>query len=190
MILGEKIKSIRKSFGFTQEELAEKLNVSRQAIAKWEMEGGMPDTENLKALSKLFGVSIVSLLDNDADMPLAVLHQEINIRDFGKGINEQQKNVINKNFDKNWKVYMLSSDVKPFSVEDIVETLTTGLSELPNVIKAFKEFHYLAVKDNYKLFVTVTKNMIDIKTLPSNIDIKKFELDNRIYTSISELARD
>ena len=38
-----------------------------------------------------------------------------------------------------------------FSVEDIVETLTTGLSELPNVIKAFKEFHYLAVKDNYKL---------------------------------------
>ena len=190
MILGEKIKSIRKSFGFTQEELAEKLNVSRQAIAKWEMEGGMPDTENLKALSKLFGVSIDSLLDNDADMPLVLLHQEINISDFGKGINEQQKNVINKNFDKNWKVYVLTSDLKFLSAEDIIETITYGISELPNVIKAFKEFHYLAVKDNYRLFVTVTKNMIDIKTLPSDTNIKKFELDNRVYSSISELARD
>lgn len=189
-MLGEKIKSIRKSFGFTQEELAEKLNVSRQAIAKWEIEGGVPDTENLKALSKLFGVSIDSLLDNDKDMSFVVLHQEIDIKEYGKGINEQQKNVINKNFDKSWKVYILTSDTKPFSAEDIIETITNGLSEIPNVIKAFKEFHYLAVKDNYRLFVTVNKNMIDIKTLPSNIDIKKFELDNRIYTSISELARD
>lgn len=64
MDLGNKIKQIRKRFGLTQEVLAEKLNVSRQAIAKWEIGKGMPDVENLQAMSNLFGISIDALLDH------------------------------------------------------------------------------------------------------------------------------
>ena len=64
MMLGEKIKSIRKSFGFTQEELAEKLNVSRQAITKWENDNGLPDVTNLQELSKVFGLTVDYLLNN------------------------------------------------------------------------------------------------------------------------------
>ena len=63
MILGEKIKSIRKSFGFTQEELAEKLNVSRQTISKWETSVTIPDADNIVAISKLFNITTDELLD-------------------------------------------------------------------------------------------------------------------------------
>lgn len=62
--LGEKLKSARKDAGLTQEQLAVKLMVSRQAITKWETDKGMPDLENLKSLSQLLGVSIDYLLDN------------------------------------------------------------------------------------------------------------------------------
>ncbi len=61
-MLGEKIKSLRKKKKLTQEELAAEIGVSRQAIAKWETEGGMPDIENLKALSDYFDVSIDELV--------------------------------------------------------------------------------------------------------------------------------
>ena len=62
MNFAEKIKALRKQFKFSQEQLAEKLNVSRQAITKWETEGGLPDIENLMAIALLFSVSIDELL--------------------------------------------------------------------------------------------------------------------------------
>lgn len=189
MDLSEKIKEIRKKFGLTQEELAEKLNVSRQAVAKWEMGNGVPDTENLKSISRLFGTSIDSLLDNETDIPLMILHQEINLKDNGKGINEQYINLLNKNFDESWKIYILTFDNKAFGVEDIVDTLTFGLSSIGNIISAFKSTHYLVVKDNHKLFVTITKNSMDIKSLNSNTNIKKFNLENKTYYNIGELKR-
>lgn len=62
MLFSEKLKLFRTSIGLTQEELAEKLNVSRQAITKWEAGDGMPDIENLKQLSELFNVTIDELV--------------------------------------------------------------------------------------------------------------------------------
>ena len=51
MTLGQKLKEIRKRFGLSQEQLAEIMNVSRQAITKWENDTGIPDTSNLLELS-------------------------------------------------------------------------------------------------------------------------------------------
>ena len=64
MTLGEKIKEARKQAGLSQEQLSEKLGVSRSAVAKWETDKGIPDVENLKALSSMLSVSIDFLLDN------------------------------------------------------------------------------------------------------------------------------
>ena len=66
MTIGEKIKQIRKDRGLTQEQLAEELIVSRAAVAKWENDNGVPDIDNLKKLSELFGMSIDELVDNSA----------------------------------------------------------------------------------------------------------------------------
>ena len=61
-MLGSKIQQLRKSNGMSQEELASKLTISRQAISKWELGESMPDTENIVQLSKLFGVTTDFLL--------------------------------------------------------------------------------------------------------------------------------
>ena len=65
MTFAEKLKSIRKQAGFSQESLAEKLGVSRQAVTKWETDAGIPDIENLMAISTLFDISIDELLSNE-----------------------------------------------------------------------------------------------------------------------------
>ncbi len=62
MQLGEKIKQLRKEKGYSQEKLAELLGVSRQAVTKWENDTGIPDIENLIALSKVFELSVDELL--------------------------------------------------------------------------------------------------------------------------------
>lgn len=65
MKLADKILNLRKMYGMSQEDLAEKLNVTRQAISRWEMGTVQPDTPNVLHLSKLFGVTTDFLLNDD-----------------------------------------------------------------------------------------------------------------------------
>ena len=65
MTFGEKLLELRKQNNFSQEELAEKLGVSRQAISRWESGETMPDSPNLLQISNLFGVSADYLLRDD-----------------------------------------------------------------------------------------------------------------------------
>ena len=62
MKLSEKIRTLRKNAGFSQEQLGEKINVSRQAITKWERGDGIPDIYNLVALSNLFSITLDELM--------------------------------------------------------------------------------------------------------------------------------
>lgn len=61
----EKIKEVRKEIGFSQEKFAERINVSRQAVTKWEGGESYPDIEKLIEISKVFKVSIDSLLKDE-----------------------------------------------------------------------------------------------------------------------------
>lgn len=65
MKLGKKILELRKKKGYSQEELGERINVTRQTISNWELGETTPNTEQLKMLSKEFDISIDELLDND-----------------------------------------------------------------------------------------------------------------------------
>ncbi len=62
MTTGEKLATCRRDKGWTQEQLAEKLQVSRQSVSRWEMDGAFPETDKLVRLSRLFGCSIDYLL--------------------------------------------------------------------------------------------------------------------------------
>ena len=62
MILADKIIEERKRNGWSQEELADQLGVSRQAVSKWESGASDPSTTNLIALAKLYGVAAEDLL--------------------------------------------------------------------------------------------------------------------------------
>ena len=73
-MLSEKIRELRRKSGLSQEELADKLDVSRQAVSKWETGSAVPTTETLVQLADFFGVSLDFLLrDNAPEMPGVLL---------------------------------------------------------------------------------------------------------------------
>lgn len=65
MLFNDKLKQLRGEYNLTQEELAERLDVSRQAITKWESGEGTPDVENLKQLAILFSTTLDDLIMED-----------------------------------------------------------------------------------------------------------------------------
>ena len=77
MTLGKKLKEARKQAGLSQEQLSEKLGVSRSAVAKWETDNGIPDVDNLKILSKLLNISIDYLLDNGEIDPHRITYHKL-----------------------------------------------------------------------------------------------------------------
>ncbi len=78
MTLFEKIYKLRRKQGLSQEELAEKLNCSRQVISKWENGTTTPDAEMLQKYSELFGVSIDYLVKEDIDEPSSIYPRDKN----------------------------------------------------------------------------------------------------------------
>ena len=85
MKLSDKITTLRKANNWTQEELAEKIDVSRQAISRWENGTALPDANNILQLSKLFDVTADYLLnedyDSDNDIPcVKEVQQELDIK--------------------------------------------------------------------------------------------------------------
>lgn len=67
----EKLICLRKKRGLTQQELAEAVNVSRQAISKWELGAAQPSTENFRSLSMFYGVPVDVLLNDALNLPEA-----------------------------------------------------------------------------------------------------------------------
>lgn len=128
MKLSEKILMLRKKMGISQEELAAKLGVSRQAVSRWEVGSAQPDASNVLQLSKLFGVTADYLLnddfDSDRDVPAVKsveqtvqykIHRIVGVGLTGLGLMG------------NFIIYIISRFVKveaPFSYFDTVEQFT------------------------------------------------------------------
>lgn len=75
MTFGTKLKQARQKAKLSQEQLAEKLSVSRSAVAKWETDKGMPDIDNLKAISQLLDISIDYLLAEDEQISFQTIKE-------------------------------------------------------------------------------------------------------------------
>lgn len=80
MEVSEQIKKCRSSMGMSQEELAEKVYVSRQTISNWETGKNYPDIHNLLLLSSLFNVSLDQLIKGDVE----IMKKEIKETDIKK----------------------------------------------------------------------------------------------------------
>lgn len=72
MNIAEKIKAVRNRAGMSQQELADKIHVSRSAVAKWESDKGLPDIDNLKAIAKLFGMTLDELVAEEDHVSCAL----------------------------------------------------------------------------------------------------------------------
>ena len=193
MTLGKKLKSARKSAGPTQEQLAEKLLVSRQAITKWEADKGMPDIENLKQLSKLLDISIDYLLDSGESIDLSVMREEINLDDYSytrkfkgrwsKKAGKKDMVVIEKY--PNAEIHGLLGKKILTKEEKITDNaigfLTDapfGIPELLNGIKNTDKEFYLINQSEKQFFVIVTDEFIESRQLAEKITDKKFSIGN------------
>ena len=192
MTLGEKLRSARKSAALTQEQLAEKLMVSRQAITKWESDKGMPDIENLRRLSKLLGVSLDYLLDDGEEIDFSVTREEINLGNYnykrsfkGRWTKKTGKKdmIVREKFPSATIRALLGTQklTRGEKIIDVIVWLTlsaVGIPELINAVKnADKEF-YLVDDEDKQYFVTVTDEFIEIRQLKEKITQKKFEIGN------------
>lgn len=186
MTLGQKLKEIRKRFGLSQEQLAEIMNVSRQAITKWENDGGMPDTGNLQELSKVFGITIDYLLSNDNELPLLVMRKELDRAKYKNKISSYDI-ILKEYFPKPWELYSLAKNEKMSKLENVLDVLTGGLTY--GTVKELSDLsvYCLAVKDNLKLLINIKDWVLEVKELPDNINQKKFAVGNKVFRNCGKI---
>lgn len=130
MTFAEKLLYLRTENGYSQETLAGMLNVSRQAISKWELGTTLPETEKIIAIGQLFGVSIDSLLvdsiplnakDNFDRLVLKFMSSAQDMEDISKQLVDIMADGIIDNEEK-------------LQVDEIIETLDS-VSKIINEIK-------------------------------------------------------
>ncbi len=158
--LPEKIKGLRRQYNLSQEQIADKIGVSRQAITKWETGGGLPDIENLISIAALFNVSVDELLSAEKlrEHSDFFLNESVTEYDID----------LSKHYD--------------FYIGDAHEVVIQGSdTEKLKVRLASKLLDKLESK--YKIKLDDRKNRIDIGV--KNIDVGKTQTQDALYIIIS-----
>ena len=192
MTLGEKLKEARKQAGLSQEQLSEKLNISRSAVAKWETDKGIPDVDNLKALSQLLDVSIDYLLNDGEDLDKAVIKEPIDLSQYGKGNRKAKKDKIVREKYPDAKINPLLAETKLTKGEKVVDNLLGfltdagfGIPRVLNVIKSVDQQYYLVERGEKQFLVLVTDEFIVSRELVQKQYAGKFEIGNMKFTKCS-----
>ena len=196
MTLGEKIKTARKQCGLSQEQLAEKMAVSRSAIAKWEGDKGIPDVSNLKALSKLLNVSVDYLLDDGENLDEAIIRETYDISEYEKGSKKEKKDRVIRSKYPDAVIYPLLGKIKLTKREKIIDNVLGFFTDAPfgtpDIINSFKnadkEF-YLVELSEKQIFVTVTDEFIESRQLAQKITTENFEIGNWRYTKCKYMVK-
>ena len=185
MTLGEKIKETRKQCGLSQEQLAEKMAVSRSAVAKWEANNGLPDVENQKALAQLLNVSVDYLLDDGEVIDEVVMREPYNLSDYGKGIKKKKKDRVIREKFPDAEIHTLLGKLKLTKSEKVIDNLLGfftdapfGTPELINNFKNMDKEFYLVEKDGKQFLVTITDEFVETRQLAKRITAEKFEIGN------------
>ena len=197
MTLGEKIKEARKQCGLSQEQLAEKMAVSRSAVAKWEANNGLPDVDNLKALAQLLNVSIDYLLDDGEVIDEVVMREPYNLSDYGKDIKKKKKDRVIREKFPDAEIHTLLGKLKLTKSEKVIDNLLGfftdapfGTPELINSFKNMDKEFYLVEKDGKQFLVTVTDEFIETRQLAKRITADKFEIGNWKFTKCAYEVKD
>lgn len=188
----EKIKEIRRKFGLSQEGLAEILNVSRQAITKWESGNGIPDVSNLQEISKVFGVPVDSLLNDESQLPLVSLKKELDKTKYSSKFSSYAE-ILEEHFPLPYEIYNLSRTRKMNVIEFIIDIFVGGSApemiypiETADVLSDLSPY-YLVKKDNIKLLVNIKNWVLEIILLPTDTNEKKFVYEKNRFRNCGKL---
>ena len=189
MTLGEKLKEARKQAGLSQEQLSEKLSVSRSAVAKWETDNGIPDVDNLKILSKLLNVSIDYLLDDGESIDELVMREPYNLAEYGKDSKGKRKDRAVRDKFPDAEIHTLLGEQKLTKGEKVIDNTLGFLFEAPfgipgliNSVKNMDKQFYLVEKGGKQFFVIATDEFIETRQLAKRVDGKKIEIGNWKFT--------
>ncbi len=189
MTLAEKLKDARKNAALSQEQLAEKLCVSRAAVAKWESGKGLPDIENLKAISKLLDVSIDYLVDDGAEMDFRVTKEQIDLDSYeviGR-CRCKEDAAVTARFPEATRINQLSLIHQLNKIEWWADFLTYGLYTMIWGLSHWKTWtghYYLVEQGARQFFVSVDKEFITATSMPKKIEKNKFYIGDRQYIRI------
>ena len=192
MKLNEKLKEYRKIFNLSQEQLAEKLNVSRQVVTKWESGIGMPEIGNLKALAELFSVSVDFLLDDEKTIEYPIIKEKYSL----------EKNNYNNRYDfavsylkerytDSGSIYVLTQteNGERNLLTKIFKFLTIGISDISYITQWLSDLAiwFIVETAKQKLLIKVTKEFIETRELSSLIDTDKFTYEKNKFVKIQKI---
>ena len=188
MTLGEKIRHSRKSCGLSQEKLAEKLCVSRSAIAKWETDKGMPDVENLKFLSRLLNVSVDYLLSDEPPADPALIRETYQLAAFGRGCRKVRKDRFMRHRFPDARICTLLGRPELTEMDRAVDStqgfLTADPFGIPEFLKSARDTQrefYLVENQTGAFFVTVTDTVAEIRPFHVDADARSFRLGSWVF---------
>ena len=183
MTFGKKLQQLRKQANLTQQELADKLNVSRQAITKWEKDSGLPDLDNIKKISLIFNVKIDDLLDykiENIKLNLDTKEEQIDKE------NSRFKNVDNfilKRFCDAESIERLTREVKLTFWQEVFDFFVgAGTLEVADIVKTGLVYSYLINQYNSDYLVLVNKDKLISKKLDSKFIEKSIVVDGYKYS--------
>lgn len=192
MTIGQKLKEIRKRFGLSQEQLAEVINVSRQAITKWENDGGLPDVTNLQELSKVFGVTVDYLLNDENQLPALSMKKVLDKEKYTSKLSSYGE-ILKEYFDESYEIYNLIREKKMNAVEFLIDLFVGGSApemiypiETADVLSDLSPY-YLVKKDNLKFLVNIKNWVLEVIELPSDTNEKKFVYGKNKFKNCGKL---
>ena len=198
MTLGEKIKKARIENGLTQEQLADKMMVSRQAITKWESDRGIPDVSNLKVLAQLLNASIDYLLDDGSTIDINVIREPIDISKYGKAL--IKKRLTDKFMLEKYptaQIKTLLPNKKLTKVERILDvflmffTSTCSFMAFYHSLTFLDREFYLVNQDNLQFLVIVNhkEGFVETRRMVETFNTRKgekFTIGDMVYLDCGE----
>ncbi len=183
MTFGEKLRDARKKAGISQEELAEKLSVSRSAVAKWETDNGLPDVGNLKAMAAVLNVSIDYLLAEDERLTFNEIRKPIELANYqktGKCRSNKDAAVYGEYQDAK-AIWPLIRKKKLNRGEFLLDLFTAwGASQLVDYANN-SDAYYLVDKGDRQYLVRVAEDYMTVSELAVRIEKRKFEIGSNIF---------
>lgn len=175
MTLGQKLRKIRSKFGLSQEQLAEVINVSRQAITKWENDGGLPDVSNLQEISEVFGVTVDYLLNDDSNLPALSMKKKLDRNKYKNKV-VMYSEVLKEYYPESYEIFVLSRTKKLNFIELILDTFIAPSIGPVSTADELGDLspYYLVKKDDLKLLVNIKNYTLEVIELPFNTNDKKF----------------
>ena len=188
MTFAKKLKSIRKQVGMSQELLAEKIGVSRQAVTKWETGAGIPDIDNMVSISNLFNISIDELICNKGTtlktseyLFESITEYDIDkIKSYDMKFGGAEKFVLSGYNGEKIRVRLVSNLLSTLQ-NDFKVKIDDSRKRIDVDVKRYNSVTEATAKETVSIFVEIPTSYIshiECEVNAKSVDIRSLECDN------------